>query len=30
MIDSALELLRATIPPQHLHHDRFLDRSSPA
>ncbi|APR80786.1 CDP-6-deoxy-delta-3,4-glucoseen reductase-like protein [Minicystis rosea] len=28
MIDAALDLLRARIPPSHLHHDRFLDRSS--
>lgn len=28
MIDAALDVLRGKIPPEHLHHDRFLDRGS--
>ncbi|CAN92528.1 putative oxidoreductase [Sorangium cellulosum So ce56] len=28
MIDAALEVLRGTIPPDHLHCDKFLDRGS--
>jgi CDP-4-dehydro-6-deoxyglucose reductase len=28
MIDAALDVLRDSIPPKHLHHDRFLDRGS--
>ncbi|KYF77646.1 hypothetical protein BE11_34770 [Sorangium cellulosum] len=28
MIDAALDVLRGTIPPDHLHCDRFLDRGS--
>ena len=28
MIDAALDVLRDRIPPEHVHHDRFLDRSS--
>jgi xylene monooxygenase electron transfer component len=30
MIDGALDVLRERIPPQYLHYDRFVDRSSVA
>lgn len=30
MIDAAIDALRGRIPPDHLHHDRFLDRGSTA
>lgn len=30
MIDGAIDALRGWIPPEHLHHDRFLDRGSAA
>jgi CDP-4-dehydro-6-deoxyglucose reductase len=30
MIDAALDVLRERIPPEHVHHDRFLDRGSVA
>ncbi|WP_437955296.1 2Fe-2S iron-sulfur cluster binding domain-containing protein [Sorangium sp. So ce119] len=30
MIDAALDVLRGRIQPEHLHHDRFLDRGSVA
>lgn len=30
MIDAALDVLRDKIPPEHVHHDRFLDRGSVA
>jgi CDP-4-dehydro-6-deoxyglucose reductase len=28
MIDAALAVLRDSIPPRYLHHDRFLDRGA--
>src|SRR5262249_8871027 len=28
MIDAALDVLQGIIPPEHVHYDRFLDRSS--